>query len=95
MYCTNLLIVLDHHAAVKIDIDPEVSVLLHFTSFLVKIRLRHLVQAKFNLNSIYRHWVEMAVHMCFDSFKSIISISLQTELNVWFKYQYSHGSTFC
>lgn len=92
VYCTNLLIVLGHHAAVKID--PKVSLLLHFTNFLVQIRLPHPVQAKLNLNSIYRHWIEMAVHTCFNTFKSIISISVQAEINVWFKYQYSHWSTF-
>lgn len=93
--CTvqTLLIVLGHYAAVKID--PQVSLLLHFTNFLVQIRLPHPVQAKLNLNSIYRCWIEMAVHTCFDTFKSIIGISVQAEINVWFKYQYSHWSTFC
>lgn len=37
----------------------------------------------------------MAVHTCFDTLESIISVSIQAELNVWFKYQYSHWSTFC
>lgn len=91
MYCINLLIVLGPHGAVKID--PKVSVLLHFTNFLVKIRLPHPVQAKLNLNTIYRHWIDVAVHTCFGTFESIISISV--ELNVWFRYQYSHWSTFC
>lgn len=93
VYCINLLIVLGPHGAVKID--PKESLLLHFTNFLVKIRLPHPVQAKLNLNITYRHWIEVAVHTCFGTFKSIISISVQAELNVWFKYQYSHWSTFC
>lgn len=55
VYCTNLLIVLGHHAAVKID--PKVSLLLHFTNFLLKIRLPHLVQAKLNLNRLSSVWI--------------------------------------
>lgn len=80
MYCTNLLIVLGHRSGV--NIDPKVSLLLHFTNFLVKIRLPHPVQAKLNLNSIYRCWIDMVVHTCFGTFESIISISVQVELNV-------------
>lgn len=69
MYCTNLLIVLGPHSAVKID--PKVSLLLHFTDFFMKIRLSHSVQAKLTLYSIYRHWIDMSVQSCFDIFKSI------------------------